>query len=325
VALLRPFFKLFSTRQDIPRPLRERWAGLETNDGRVSVAAVQSLLEEAALLTGEPGLGLRAALFTELGDFEVLEWVAMSASTWREANETACRYIRVLSEAADYRLAVCGDKSHLILGSTVPLVRMLVDYQLAAYHLALRLRVPEVPPELEVWIKHAQPDDVSEYRVIFPETKLVFNAAFNGFVSDAWRLDTPLPTANESLHKVLRAHADRLLADVAPGDSLTDRVSADILTTLRSGPVAAEQTAARLGLTRRTLTRQLQQQGTSYSELLKEARYRMAIHYLCNTTHSVEDVAFLLGFSECSPFVRAFQRWSDHTPLEYRRLHTRRA
>jgi AraC-like DNA-binding protein len=288
-------------------------------DGRVAVSKVHGWIERARLLVNDPGMGLRAALFTQLGDFEALEWVAMSAPTWRAANEMACRYVHILNEAADYRLAVCGDKAHLMLGSTIPHGRVIVDYELAAYHMALRLRVQEVPAELEVWMKHAQPDDVSDYRAIFPGAKLVFGAAFNGFVTDAWRLDTPLPTANGSLHTVLRDHAERLLVEVAPGDDLIGRVSTDILNGLRDGPVAAEQTAARLGLTRRTLSRRLAQQSTSFTELLKEARYRTAMHYLGTTAQSVEDIAFLLGFSECAAFVRAFRRWSSGlTPLAYR-------
>jgi AraC-like DNA-binding protein len=320
-ALLKPFFRLLSTRQDIPDSMLAALSGSDSPDGRVAVATVQRMVETLASLSADPGIGLRAALFTQLGDFEILEWVAMSASTWREANQTACRYIRVLNEAADYQQAVCGDKSHLMLGSTIPLSRVLVDFQLAAYHLALRLRVPEVPPELEVWMKHAAPSDVSDYRAIFPDAKLVFDAPFNGFVSDAWRLDTPLPTANQSLNKLLRAHADHLLAQLGAGDSLSERVSADILNSMREGNLAsATRTAERLGLTRRTMTRQLRELGTSHTELVRVARYRTAAHYLCNTSHSIEDIAFLIGFSECSPFVRAFRLWSGHTPLEYRRL-----
>jgi AraC-like DNA-binding protein len=320
VQLLRPFGRLLRTCDPNPTELIERLDAVQAL-GRIPVTTGLSLLDAAASATGDPHIGLRAALFAELGDFEVLEWVATSAATWRAATETACRYVRILNEAADYRLDVCGDKSHLMLGSSVPLGRASTDFQVAAYHLALRLRIPEAPPELEVWLKHPEPADPSAYRAIFPTAKLVFGAAFDGFVADAWRLDTPLPTANASLHGVLRAHAERLLAELAPGDSLVQQVCADILATLREGDATAESTAARLGTTRRTLSRRLAQRGTSYSELIKEARYRTALHYLRNSSHSVEDIAFLLGFSECPSFVRAFKRWSGHAPLEYRRLH----
>ena len=246
--------------------------------------------------------------------------MAMSAETWRAANEIACRYARVLNDASHFRFQVIGDKSQLVLGSTVPLHPAVADYQLAAYHLAIQLRVNEMPPELEVWFRRPLPDAISRYQVLFAGAKLVFGAPFDGFVSDAWRLDTKLPTANPSLHRVLRDDADHLLAQRASGNGLVERVSADILANLKHGDATAERTAARLGMARRTLTRQLAASGTSFSSLLKEARHRAAIHDLQNSDYSVEDIAFLLGFSECSPFVRAFQRWTGHSPLKYRKL-----
>ena len=317
--LLRPLAKYLRTHGELPSPLRNEVESALRLD-RIPTTRAVELFERTAHVAG-PNLGLQVAFMTELGDFEVLEWVATSASTWREANQIACRYIRILNDAADFRQVVCEDKSHLMLGSTLPIPRELVDFQLAAYHLAIRLRIPEVPPELEVWFKMAEPDYAGEYRVVFEGAKLVFEAAFNGFVTDAWRLDTRLPTANEPLHRVLRAHADHLLAELGNGDNLIQRVSADILNALSEGAVAAEQTATRLGMARRTLTRRLAQEGTSYSELLKEARYRTAIHYLQHTRHSVEDIAFLLGFSECAAFARAFKRWSGQAPADYRRAH----
>jgi AraC-like DNA-binding protein len=278
------------------------------------------LWENAVRATGDADLGLRAALFLEPSDFEVLEWVARSSATWREVCETVCRYVRVLDETAQVRVEICGDKAHVILGSTIPLRREASDFQLAAIHLAIQRWLPEQWPDLEIWKKHEAPADISVYRAIFQHGTLVFRAAFDGFVYQAQRLEASLPTADPALHGVMRAHADLLLEKIAPGDSVVERVSADILATLRVGNTAAESTAARLGVARRTLVRRLGQHGTSYSELLKEIRYRTAIHYLRNTAYSIEDIALLLGYSQCAPFVRAFKRWSDQTPLDYRRM-----
>ena len=191
------------------------------------------------------------------------------------------------------------------------------------YHLALRLRIPEVRPSSRSGSstgprRHsALPRDLSD-------RELVFGAAFDGFVTDAWRLGHAAADRERVVSTAVpRAHADRLLAEITPSDGLIERVSAEIPSALREDRATAETTASRLGMTRRTLTRRLAQRGTSYSDLLQEARFRTAMHYLRNTGHSVEDIAFLLGFSECPPFVRAFKRWSGHAPLEYRRLHAR--
>lgn len=299
--------------------LLARVSVLEASPRRVPISSLQRLVADVVAHNGDPALGLRAATYTQLSDFEALEWVAMSAETLRAATTTACRYARLLNDAASYRFEVSGDRSHLILGSTVPLEPAVADYQLAAYHLAAQLRVPEPPPGFEVWFKHAAPADAAPYRAAFEGARLVFGAAFDGFVSDARHLDVPLPSAKASLQPALRVHVDRLLSELPVGDGIIERVSVDILATMGKAELTATRTAARLGMALRTLTRQLAEHGTSFSDLLQQARYRAAMHYLRNTRLSVEDIAFLLGFSDCPPFIRAFKRWSGSSPLSYRR------
>ena len=40
---------------------------------------------------------------------------------------------------------------------------------------------------------------------------------------------------------------------------------------------------------------------------------------LANTNESVERIVYLTGFSEPSTFYRAFKRWTNETPVEYRK------
>jgi AraC-like DNA-binding protein len=224
-----------------------------------------------------------------------------------------------MNEAADFRTQIVGDKVQLVLHSTVPLTRAGIDFQSAAFHVAAQRWLIKRPPELEVWFTYPEPSDLSEHRAIFGEAKLRFSAPWNGFVYDAERLATRLASADPSLHAVLRDHAERLLAALAPGNSLVEQVRAQVLETLKDGPLAAVDLAARMGVTRRTLTRRLQKEGTSFTELLDDVRRQAALHYLDKSEHSVEDIAFLLGFSESSAFVRAFKRWQGMAPTSYRR------
>jgi AraC-like DNA-binding protein len=318
---LRPLYRLLHTLPDVPRELKERLAALNANDDRVLVSEGRELVEAIVRLTGDADLGLRAALFVRPSDFEVLESVAASAANWRSACETVCRYVRVLNETAQYRVEVCGDKAHVILGCCVPQPRATIDFQLASFHLAIQRWLPETWPELSVWMKQEQPADLAAYRALFPHCQLVFRAAFDGFVHDARRLETQLPTADPERHRVMAADAERLLERITPADSVVARTCRDILESMSEGRIAAERTAAQFHMARRTLVRMLTRHGTSYSELVKEVRYRTAMHYLQNTKHSVSDIAFLLGYSECAPFVRAFKRWSGLLPSEHRRMH----
>jgi AraC-like DNA-binding protein len=322
VQLAKPFWKVMRRYPQISSALLDQLEATPP-DARLPVAAGQELLRSVVELTGEQDLGLLAARETELGGFAVLEYASASAPTWGEALQTLFRYSHLVNSAADFRLEQVADKARVVLHSTVPLTRAGTDYQSAAFHVAVsRWQQPAVT-ELEAWFPHPEPSDLSEYRATYGTARLVFGAPFCGFVFDAERLQTPLPSNEPALHGVLRQHADRLLAELAPRTELIAQVRSHLLSTLRGRPASAVEMAEKLGMTRRTLTRRLREEGTSFSEVLDELRHRTAVHYLESTQHSVEDIAFLVGFSEPSPFVRAFRRWTGMAPMAYRRGHPR--
>jgi AraC-like DNA-binding protein len=74
--------------------------------------------------------------------------------------------------------------------------------------------------------------------------------------------------------------------------------------------------AKRLGMSRATLYRQLREEGTSYEDLLDDLRHRMALHYLDGKKVSVNQTAYLVGFSDPSVFSRAFKRWTGKSPAQ---------
>lgn len=315
----RPFLRVLRGYPQVSQPMLDELERRSPNE-RVEVEKTQAMLRAAVVLTGDEDLGLRAARATEVGDYEVLEYVCASAPTWRAAIEAAVRYRNIVDEAADLRLEVHGGTAHLVLGSTFPLERAGIDFQVAAFFMAVSRWLRSVP-EGEVSFRHPEPADLAQYRETFGVQAIIrFGAEFDGLIFDAQLLDTPMRTAEATVHGVLRARADRLLAEVAAtGDSWLGRARADILAMLPSGRLNAADTARRLGISRRTLARRLEQADTSFSAQVQDLRKHTAEHYLRETDHNVEEIAFLLGFSESPPFVRAFKRWKGVSPLEFRR------
>ena len=63
----------------------------------------------------------------------------------------------------------------------------------------------------------------------------------------------------------------------------------------------------------RTLQRQLKEQGMDFKKLVADTRRRFALSYLGNRSHTLTEIAFLLGYSEVSAFNRAFKTgtWLD--------------
>jgi AraC-like DNA-binding protein len=316
--MARPFLRVLARYPKFPRELLED-TGSAAEDLRLPVAASQQFLQEMSELVGEENLGLLAARETPLGTFEVLEFVAFSAPTWRAAIETAFRYIHLMNEAADFRIEITETKAHVVLRSSVPLTRAGIDFQSATLYLTAARWFGRHKPELEVWFTYPEPADLTEHRATFGAAKLRFDAPWNGFVHDAALLDAELLGADPKVHAILRQHAERLLSELGAGDGVVAHVRGQLLESLKDGPLSASAVASRMGVARRTLTRRLAEHGTSFSELLDGVRREAATYYVSSSDHSLVDIAFLVGFSESSTFVRAFRRWHGVAPMAYRR------
>jgi len=71
-------------------------------------------------------------------------------------------------------------------------------------------------------------------------------------------------------------------------------------------------------MNRRTLTRRLRAEGTSFKQLANETQFRVAKQLLGDTGMSLVQVSVVLHFSEPAAFSHAFRRWSGMTPSAWR-------
>lgn len=320
VQLIEPFRKVMRTHPNATPQLLALLGSLGPHE-RLPIAASEEVQKVVVQMLNDEDLGLRAARAAERGDYDVLEYVSASAATFREALETNFRYAKLLNDAADFRLEVHGDRAYSILHSIVPMGRVSADFRSAAFYLTMRRWLDFPADDIEVWFTHKRPADVAQYEVTFGKSKVVFGAPLDAVLFPAKYLDTAQPNADSNLHSLLRAHAERLLSQAPPTRTLLEQVRSQILQTMPDGSVSADRVASRLHMSRRTLTRHLAEEGTTFKALLDETRRHSAGYYLQTTSYSVEDIAFLLGFSESAAFVRAFKRWTQSTPAEYRRSH----
>lgn len=88
---------------------------------------------------------------------------------------------------------------------------------------------------------------------------------------------------------------------------------------LERGSCKIESVAYVVELEVRTLQRRIKEHGTSFSELLGEARFALAKSRLACPTSTTAGVAAQLGYTDSAHFIRAFRRWSGMTPSEFRK------
>jgi AraC-like DNA-binding protein len=85
---------------------------------------------------------------------------------------------------------------------------------------------------------------------------------------------------------------------------LVGAVNELILALLPTGTCTIAKVAAHLGVSRRTLHRQLAEQGLTFTGLLDEVRTGLARRYLAARQHSLTEIAERLGYGSLSAFSR---------------------
>jgi AraC-like DNA-binding protein len=152
-----------------------------------------------------------------------------------------------------------------------------------------------------VCFAHDAPPDVTEHKRIF-QTSIQFLSGRTAMHIPNHILDASNASADLGLISVLDDYAERLLEQMPTAATLSERVRFQLLETLTGGLPTAEDIAQSLHISVRTLHRNLQQEGVTFSELLNQLRQERVASYLANPQISISEVAFLLGFSEISSF-----------------------
>jgi AraC-like DNA-binding protein len=130
----------------------------------------------------------------------------------------------------------------------------------------------------------------------------------------------PLPSADTALSAIVRRRLDQVLPESAEPSSalLSARVRRRLIEDLGQTKLTADSIAKALAMSRRTLTRRLGEEGTSFRAVLDDVRAELARALLQDRSLSIADVAFFLQYSEPAAFHRSFRRWTGETPQNYR-------
>jgi len=169
----------------------------------------------------------------------------------------------------------------------------------------------------EVNFAYRAPSDTSVFASHFA-APVRFNADRNALVFDAAFLERPIAGANAILRDFLASQV-RKKERIWEGRVAKDRIQRVMRTLLATGCISQDEVARAFGMNRRTFARRLQENGTSFRELLDTVRFDAARGLLSSSAVSLEDIANRLGYADVTAFSRAFRRWSGHSPAAWRR------
>jgi AraC-like DNA-binding protein len=131
------------------------------------------------------------------------------------------------------------------------------------------------------------------------------------------RLDDRLPGGNAELAR----HSEVLVYDYLKSFVEFDTVNCArmaLFELLPRGDFSLESLAASLALSADEITAGLKALGTSYQQLLGDTRRELSEEYIERADLTINEIAYMLGFSDCSNFARSFRRWTGMSPTDYR-------
>lgn len=296
-----------------------RRAGIEPGDlgpdARVPRETLNRLWQVAVEATDDPAFGLEVARHTTQTTFHALGYAVLASQTLGEAFERMVRYRRLAGDVLVFRLIDAGDRYRLefdvsadpsIPEQAVDAIASLCVRQARALHR------PRPCEPLAVELARPEPRDPERYRQTF-RAPVRFATQVSALEYARADVEDPLPTANAELARSNDEVLVRYLARLERA-RVSSRVQQAVLETLPDGAPSKHAIARKLGMSARNLQRHLADEGTTFKDLLNDARASLARTYVAERRLSVTEIAFVLGFADTSAFSRAFKRWTGMSP-----------
>lgn len=269
-----------------------------------------------------PFFGLHMGEQVRPSTFHIVGYTLMNSANLSEAFDKLNEYQRLISDGGAFQRIPVAKGVWIIYHprpGAIPFFYHQIDAVLAAVLAFSRWVTGETFSPIEVSLKRQPALDWAEYVRVF-SVKPNFNADFNGVLISHEMLAHPLLEADEELCEVHERHAKHRLQELKNNDRISDQVTKILQRHMSDPEVGRAFVAIKIGVSEKMLQRKLSEEGVTFQGLYSDLRKKLALNYVSDTSIPLTEVAMMLGFSDSSAFYRAFKRWTESTPREYREL-----
>ncbi|MDF1822810.1 MAG: AraC family transcriptional regulator [Alcanivoracaceae bacterium] len=273
----------------------------------------------------DPMAGIKAGAHFGLAGYGPFTMLLMTCDDAYHALQTGVRYQGCTFLSAGLRFEPGPELSALVLKPIAlpeQAFRFRVDGEISGTYKLMRdlqagLGVDLRPERME--FPYPEPAEKAAYEEYF-RCPVTFAAKEARLYIKNEHLRLRFPTADPTAHRVYKGQCDQLLLqrEEATMDGLSEKVVQHLGLFTGDFPSATDVADA-LGMSERSLRRQLASEGTRFRALADRVREDKACAFLLESSLSVEVIAQRMGYGEPASFIRAFQRWTGTTPAAYRR------
>ncbi|UZE97415.1 AraC family transcriptional regulator [Alkalimarinus alittae] len=254
------------------------------------------------------------------GTFATMCYLTIHCNTLESVLKRANAFYNLFDKPISMKLSQVDDQAHLTIVFEEPLddpYHFLQESLLVIWHrFSCWLTGKRIVLD-QVMFDYPEPEHVAEYKHLFhspltfnqPCTKLIFNTRY---------LQETIIRDELELKEFLKSSPANLLGKPDDYNSYTSQIRQQIGRDLREELPDFESVSSELNLSPQTLRRRLKEENTSYQEIKDNIRRDQSIYHLSRKDFSINEIAYLVGFTEPSTFHRAFKKWTGLTPGAYR-------
>ena len=293
---------------------------LENLDLRVSYRQRVQQLGNMLALIGDNGFWLDYPNEVSISDYGLLGYAMMSSATLEKAVQIGVKYHRMAGSLFD--LTFVKEQQYAVLRLDEVLAEGEVGQYVAESLFVgltplISLLLGESIQPMQIHLSYPEPEYASKFEAAFG-CPVLFDKPFCEFHFDAALLSHPLAEADSSTAQTCEESCRKILNQLDIGVDIISNICHLLLSTPGEFP-KLDAIANKLSIGTRTLRRRLKGLGTSYQKILDDVKKELAIEYLQTTTLSVQEISDLLGYSEVTNFRRAFVKWVQLSPYQYRK------
>ncbi len=287
-------------------------------DARIPYETIDRVRARAAELSGDESFGLRAGDCMHPSHLGALGFSWLASRSLRIALQRWARYIRMLNSKARLELNEVGDFLELEFAIDLPSLNKTArdDSGTATLIRMMRFNFGQEFNPASVSLKRPRPADIEPWEDYF-RCDIEFGMKRNVVRILVEHADTILSSANPNLAQLHEEMVVQYLLRLDQEDFI-GRVRAEIVHQLPCGHFDQALVAGTLHMAPRTMRRKLQLRGTSFQSLLYDIRRDLSIKLIGDSSLSMTQISYMLGFSEVSSFTRAFRKWHGKSPTQAR-------
>ena len=291
-------------------------------DTRVPVNLMHEALARHIPGVIDPLFGLKFAKFINPINYHAFGVMLTASTTLRAFCQRLQRYFAYLNTGDRVEFSESGELGYQqwVPAELVdqPLEGLLHESAWAATMLKLirSVSTPDFAP-LEVKFGFCAPEGFTDEFAAYFRCPVLYDQERTALCFAAEALDQSLPGGNAELAR----HSEKLVYDYLKTFTDVEIVNAarmSLFELLPRGDFSLGSLAESLEMTGEDLSSQLKSKGTTYQHLLGDSRRELAEEYILRSDLSVNEIAYMLGFSDCSNFARSFRRWTGKSPSDFR-------